>query len=73
MELECPHCGSHEVKSKQEEFSYQQIVYLAPVRLCGICNFAWTDWEKEDAEEKAFLRWKEVSDTHSGTSGTERA
>jgi len=59
----CPDCGSTNVSTKNEQQTFlygKQGVSLSavvPVRSCGSCDFRFTDWEAEEARDKATRKY----------------
>lgn len=48
--LECPDCASRNVTSVLACFTWREVRYEAPVRLCRDCGLQWCDMAQQDAE-----------------------
>ena len=51
----CPNCEEHGgVSTTWVEVTEAGVIYMAPFHRCGNCAFEYTDYEYEEAQERAF-------------------
>jgi putative zinc finger/helix-turn-helix YgiT family protein len=68
MDLICSDCGSHNVKTKEEEYSFEygvddervELKAIVPIRICSDCGHSFLDCEAEDKCHDAVCKYKGV-------------